>query len=147
MSGRWSLFPSLEADLRARFGDAVVEGTPAEYLSDISRLRGHADAVVLPETAEQVAEVLAWCYERDVPIVPRGGGTGLAGGAVPDGARERADVRARPRRTGAVAARRQHRDERRRAARVQVRRSRRLGDGARGRAPAGRAGARRRRDP
>src|SRR5919201_5022364 len=85
MSGRWSLFPSLEADLRARFGDAVVEGTPAEYLSDISRLRGHADAVVLPETAEQVAEVLAWCYERDVPIVPRGGGTGLAGGAVPDG--------------------------------------------------------------
>src|SRR5919201_4060995 len=85
MSGRWSLFPSLEADLRARFGDAVVEGTPAEYLSDISRVRGHADAVVLPETAEQVAEVLGWCYERDVAVVPRGGGAGVAGGGGPEG--------------------------------------------------------------
>ena len=26
--------------------------------------------------------MLAWCYEHDVPIVPRGGGTGLTGGAV-----------------------------------------------------------------
>ena len=75
----------LEQELRAAFQDAVVEGTPAHYLSDISRLPGRADAVVLPATAEQVAEVLAWCYERDVPIVPRGGGTGLAGGAVPSG--------------------------------------------------------------
>jgi FAD/FMN-containing dehydrogenase len=32
-----------------------------------------------------VAAVLAWCYEREVPIVPRGGGTGAAAGAVPDG--------------------------------------------------------------
>jgi len=29
--------------------------------------------------------VLAWCYERDVPLTPRGGGTGFAGGAVPLG--------------------------------------------------------------
>jgi glycolate oxidase subunit GlcD len=29
--------------------------------------------------------VLAWCYEREVAIVPRGGGTGAAAGAVPDG--------------------------------------------------------------
>jgi glycolate oxidase subunit GlcD len=27
--------------------------------------------------------VVGWCYEHDVPIVPRGGGTGYAGGAVP----------------------------------------------------------------
>jgi glycolate oxidase subunit GlcD len=39
--------------------------------------------VVLPGTAEQVAEVVRWCYEHDVPVVPRGGGTGLTGGAVP----------------------------------------------------------------
>ena len=36
-----------------------------------------------PASAEEVAAVVAWCYEHDVPIVPRGGGTGLAGGAVP----------------------------------------------------------------
>jgi glycolate oxidase subunit GlcD len=27
--------------------------------------------------------VVAWCYEHDVPMVPRGGGTGVVGGAVP----------------------------------------------------------------
>ena len=36
-----------------------------------------------PGNAAEVAAVLALCYERDVPLIPRGGGTGLAGGAVP----------------------------------------------------------------
>lgn len=40
-------------------------------------------AVVLPETTEQVAEVVKYCHENDVPIVPRGAGTSLAGGAIP----------------------------------------------------------------
>ncbi len=75
----------LEQELRAAFGSAVLDGTPAEYLTDVTRAPGRADAVVLPATAEEVAAVLAWCYERDVAIVPRGGGTGVAGGAVPDG--------------------------------------------------------------
>jgi FAD/FMN-containing dehydrogenase len=39
--------------------------------------------VVRPADAEGVRRVVAWCYEHDVPIVPRGGGSGLAGGAVP----------------------------------------------------------------
>jgi glycolate dehydrogenase FAD-linked subunit len=58
-------------------------GSP--YNRDCSRRRGvegRADAVVLPGTAEEVAAVLAWCYEHDVPLVARGGGTGLSGGAV-----------------------------------------------------------------
>jgi glycolate oxidase subunit GlcD len=46
-------------------------------------LRGHADALALPRDAEEVAAVLAWCYEHDVALTPRGGGTGFAGGAVP----------------------------------------------------------------
>jgi len=46
-------------------------------------LRGHADAVVLPDNADEVAAVVAWCYEQGVPVVPRGGGTGYAAGAVP----------------------------------------------------------------
>jgi glycolate oxidase subunit GlcD len=46
-------------------------------------LDGHADAVVLPGSAQEVADVVRWCYAHDVPIVPRGGGTGLVGGAVP----------------------------------------------------------------
>lgn len=80
---------SLEGELRARFGDElVVRGVPALYLADATEargLRGSADAVVLPHSAEEVAEVVAWCYERGVAITPRGGGTGFAGGAVPLG--------------------------------------------------------------
>ncbi|MGH3045603.1 MAG: FAD-binding oxidoreductase, partial [Gaiellaceae bacterium] len=66
----------------------VLPGTTASYLRDATESRGvggSADAVVLPGTANEVAAVLAWCYERDVAIVPRGGGTGFAGGAVPLG--------------------------------------------------------------
>ena len=67
---------------------SVLDGTAAAYLNDSTEVRGlhgHADAVVLPGSAEEVATVLAWCYAHDVSIVPRGGGTGYAGGAVPDG--------------------------------------------------------------
>ncbi|MBU3674834.1 MAG: FAD-binding protein [Solirubrobacteraceae bacterium] len=48
-------------------------------------IAGHADAVAFPSTAPQVAEVLAFCYENDLPLTPRGGGTGLAAGSVPGG--------------------------------------------------------------
>jgi glycolate oxidase subunit GlcD len=68
--------------------DAVLPGTVGTYLVDATEsrfLRGEADAVVLPGTAEEAARVVGWCYERDVAIVPRGGGTGFAGGAVPIG--------------------------------------------------------------
>ena len=39
--------------------------------------------VVLPETTEQVAQILRMCHERAVKVVPRGAGTGLSGGALP----------------------------------------------------------------
>jgi glycolate oxidase subunit GlcD len=67
-------------------GEHVLEvpaGSP--YNCDSANRRGidgRADAVALPGNAEEVAAVVAWCYEHDVPIVPRGGGTGLTGGAV-----------------------------------------------------------------
>jgi glycolate oxidase len=41
--------------------------------------------VALPETEEQVARVAHTCFDLDVPIVPRGAGTGLSGGALPHG--------------------------------------------------------------
>src|SRR6478736_5655877 len=73
----------VERELRAIVGDEGIAAQPGWYLSDITGLTGKADAVVLPQTAEDVAAVVAWCYEHDVPITPRGGGTGVAGGAVP----------------------------------------------------------------
>jgi len=38
---------------------------------------------VLPSSTAEVAGVLRICYEEDVPVVPRGSGTSLAGGALP----------------------------------------------------------------
>ena len=66
--------------------ESVLVGTPAAYLVDETETRGvkgRADAVVVPGTADEVAEVVRWCYDRGVPIIPRGGGTGFAAGAVP----------------------------------------------------------------
>lgn len=42
--------------------------------------------VVLPETEVEVAQVLRLCHARGVPVVPRGAGTGLSGGALPHSA-------------------------------------------------------------
>ncbi len=39
--------------------------------------------VVLPQTTEQVSQVLKCCRERSVKVVPRGAGTSLSGGALP----------------------------------------------------------------
>ncbi|MCO6385131.1 FAD-linked oxidase C-terminal domain-containing protein [Oceanicola sp. 502str15] len=40
-------------------------------------------AVVLPATTEEVSAALAVCHAEGVPVVPRGSGTSLAGGALP----------------------------------------------------------------
>jgi glycolate oxidase len=40
-------------------------------------------AVALPETTAQVAAVLKYCHRFDIPVVPRGAGTSLSGGAIP----------------------------------------------------------------
>ncbi|HKW94287.1 MAG TPA: FAD-linked oxidase C-terminal domain-containing protein [Methylomirabilota bacterium] len=44
--------------------------------------KGAPDAVTLPQSAGQVAEIVRLCRREHVPIVPRGSGTGLIGGAM-----------------------------------------------------------------
>jgi len=67
-------------------GEGVI-GEPAGLIpfeSDgLSAYRQRPLAVVLPETVEQVSEVLAWCQAHAVKVVPRGAGTSLSGGALP----------------------------------------------------------------
>src|SRR6266576_4966737 len=64
--------------------ESIVE-PQGRYLSDLMGrgVVGTADAVVFPSTTEEVAAVMRWCYENAVPLTARGGGTGLAGGAIP----------------------------------------------------------------
>jgi glycolate oxidase subunit GlcD len=78
----------LTRELGRLIGPEHVLGAPASspYNHDAADRRvahGRADAVALPGSPGEVAELLAWCYAHEVPIVPRGGGTGLTGGAVP----------------------------------------------------------------
>ena len=40
-------------------------------------------AVVLPENTKQVSDILKYCNEENIKVVPRGAGTGLSGGALP----------------------------------------------------------------
>jgi len=53
------------------------------YEQDASILQAMPEIVVLPGDVEEVAEVVKAAQRAGVPIVPRGSGTGLAGGAVP----------------------------------------------------------------
>jgi glycolate oxidase len=41
--------------------------------------------VVLPDTTAQVSQILKYCYEQGIKVVPRGAGTSLSGGALPLG--------------------------------------------------------------
>jgi glycolate oxidase subunit GlcD len=78
---------TLFAELRRLASDVLLaDGAAARYCVDttIDRgLRGRADAVVLPRDAAELARVVTWCHDHDVAMVPRGGGSGFSGGAVP----------------------------------------------------------------
>jgi glycolate oxidase len=59
----------------------------ALYDRDASMIQGRTGLVLFPRSAEQVAGCLRIAADHDLPVVPRGSGTGLAGGATPiDGA-------------------------------------------------------------
>jgi len=77
---------AIEAALAQALPAIEIAAPGRAELSDATEahgLTGHADALALPRSAEEVAMVFAWCYEHDIPITPRGGGTGFAGGSVP----------------------------------------------------------------
>ena len=67
-------------------GEGVIEA-PIEmraYESDgLSAYRQMPLVVVLPETTEQVSQVLRYAHDNNIKVVPRGAGTSLSGGALP----------------------------------------------------------------
>jgi glycolate oxidase len=66
--------------------DAVLDTAESlrPYECDgLSVYRKLPGVVCLPETVEQVQSVLRLCHRLKVPVVPRGAGTGLSGGALP----------------------------------------------------------------
>ena len=69
-------------------GEGVIaaESEMRAYESDgLTAYRQLPMVVVLPETTQQVAEVLRYCHDEGIKVVPRGAGTSLSGGALPLG--------------------------------------------------------------
>ncbi len=66
--------------------DAVISDAAARRVYEcdgLSAYRQLPGVVVLPETVEQVQAILRLCHQTGTPVVARGAGTGLAGGALP----------------------------------------------------------------
>lgn len=78
---------ALRARLPAHVANSVVLSDPEDtrpYECDgLAAYRQLPMVVTLPTSEEQVLAILDACRELDVPIVPRGAGTGLSGGALP----------------------------------------------------------------
>lgn len=77
----------LERTLRANLRGEVDFGAAARALTtmDASNYRRVPVGVVAPRDADDVAAALALCAEAGVPVVPRGGGTSIAGQATGTG--------------------------------------------------------------
>ena len=79
--------PLIDA-IRAVVGDRglLVDASGiAPYVEDWRRLyHGRAQAVVRPDSTDEVARVIRICAQAGVPVVPQGGNTSMVGGATPD---------------------------------------------------------------
>lgn len=80
----------MDSALRARLCDIVgpgfVKDTPEDILTysyDASLCKGSPDVVVFPKSAEEVAQIARQANQEAIPLIPRGSGTNLSGGAVP----------------------------------------------------------------
>jgi glycolate oxidase len=82
-----SLSTAFIAELRAAVGHEHVVTEPEQLrVYECDGLTGHRaipEAVVLPDSTEEVQAVLRACHREQVPFVARGAGTGLSGGATP----------------------------------------------------------------
>jgi len=75
-------------DLEAALGADAVLADPLAlrlYARDASMVEGSAGLVAFPHSADDVAACMRISATHDLPVVPRGSGTGLAGAATPIG--------------------------------------------------------------
>jgi D-lactate dehydrogenase (cytochrome) len=77
---RESLLELIPDERRVSASESVLD----QHAQDLSYHAPHApDAVVYPESSEEVARVLAWANAERVPVVPFGAGTSLEGHVIP----------------------------------------------------------------
>jgi glycolate oxidase len=82
------LDPQLHAQLAAILPPSALltatEATRPYECDGLTIYRAQPGAVALPENESQVVAILQRCYAARVPVIARGAGTGLSGGATPD---------------------------------------------------------------
>jgi glycolate oxidase len=82
------LTPGHLDELQALLGaDGVLASEAARFTYEADGLtldRHMPDVVVLPRTTDEVAALMRWAHRNEIPVTPRGAGTGLAGGATPE---------------------------------------------------------------
>src|SRR4051794_37557624 len=75
--------------LRAIVGRDALISSPSELLvyecDGYTIEKNKPDVVVFPKATEQVVEIVKVCNELNLPFLPRGAGTSLAGGCLPVG--------------------------------------------------------------
>lgn len=49
---------------------------------ELAFARAYPEVLVMPQTTEQVSQIMRYAHSRKLPVTPRGAGTGLCGGAV-----------------------------------------------------------------
>ncbi|MDX1747588.1 MAG: FAD-binding oxidoreductase, partial [Halobacteriales archaeon] len=76
--------PGLVSDLAERVdGDVRFDEYSRQlYATDASAYEVTPIGVVFPRSRDDVAAVMAYCADRSIPVLPRGGGTSLAGQSV-----------------------------------------------------------------
>ena len=63
-----------------------AEAEKIVYSTDSSCIKGNALAITWPENPEQLQKLVRFALREKISLVPRGGGTSLVGGAVPQNA-------------------------------------------------------------
>jgi glycolate oxidase len=81
------VIPGIFDELRSVVGARALISTPEElrtYECDgLTNFRVMPEAVLLPDSTEQVQAIMRICHRERIPFVARGSGTGLSGGALP----------------------------------------------------------------
>ncbi|KNY19105.1 FAD-linked oxidase C-terminal domain-containing protein [Methylobacterium sp. ARG-1] len=83
LSRRHEILAALAALVPANTLLASEEARRAFETDALAAYRKMPLAVVLPSSTEEVSAILRFCHENSVKVVPRGAGTSLAGGAIP----------------------------------------------------------------
>lgn len=64
-------------------GSATPDELLPHNLDWMGKYLGQSQVLVKPKTVKEVSQIVKWCNENDVAVVPQGGNTGLVGGSTP----------------------------------------------------------------